>query len=319
MVTALTKIKDYILTEVSAIEKDAAFLTELDVYLLRLIEIREGVILKNDIQLKAGRQLLCCIGIDIKSGLVPIDHYHIIFKHTNLTSYTKEARNLFFDCVNDNKYYYRESEKKDTNSYCMVVFPIKDRDHYIDASLMGIHSTSTVDFVVDELVNYSKSNKINLKSKVLDKRSDMRYFWTAPEPEINAISKSSANPAKDIADRLGLSHFDFKDDDTRFFCSFNMGCPTIETYRPNATVINWAGAEVGFLSYMKDEAGRTFSISGYSNYVDGIKERIFNKHTLTDDEQSKTTINVINDKIKAPIVIEVNNIIAEGINRFNLA
>ena len=322
MVAELTNIKDYVLAEIAKIETDAIFLSELDIYLNRMIDSQEGVIVKGDLQLKAGRQLLCSIGIDIKSGLVPADHYLLIFKATNFSSYSKEARKLFFDCVNDNKYFFRDSERKLTTNFCVVVFPIKDRDYYIDAHLTGIHSMSTLDFMVNELVDYSRSNTIQLKSKVLDKRNDMRYFWTAPEPDIRTIISSSAAPAKDIADKLGLSHFDFKSDETKYFCYFNIGCPVIETYRPNATVINWDGAEVGFLSYYRvdmDEAGRTFSISGYANYTTGIKERIFNKHTLTDDEQLKTSISVLDDKIPTPIMIAVTEIIEEGIERFKLA
>lgn len=322
MVAELTNIKDYVLAEIGKIETDVSFLSELDTYLERMIAPVEGALNKGNFQLKAGRQLLCSIGIDIKSGLVPADHYLLIFKATNFSSYSKEARKLFFECVNDNKYFFRDSERKLTTNFCVVVFPIKDRDYYIDAHLTGIHSISTIDFMVNELVNYSKSNTIQLKSKVLDKRNDMRYFWTAPEPDIQAIISSSAAPAKDIADKLGLSHFDFKTDETKYFCYFNIGCPVVETYRPNATLVNWDGAEVGFLSYYradKDEAGRTFSISGYSNYTTGVKERIFNKHTLTDDEQLKTNISVLDDKIPAPITIEPIEIILEGIQRFDLA
>ncbi len=188
MVAELTNIKDYVLAEIGKIETDVSFLSELDTYLERMIAPVEGALNKGNFQLKAGRQLLCSIGIDIKSGLVPADHYLLIFKATNFSSYSKEARKLFFECVNDNKYFFRDSERKLTTNFCVVVFPIKDRDYYIDAHLTGIHSISTIDFMVNELVNYSKSNTIQLKSKVLDKRNDMRYFWTAPEPDIQAIA-----------------------------------------------------------------------------------------------------------------------------------
>jgi hypothetical protein len=319
MVPELTAIKDFILSEISVVEKDKVFQRKLDNYLARLIDIQEGAIKKNDIQLKAGRQLLCCIAIDIKSGLVPISHYGLIFKSIKLDSLTKEARQLFFDCINDNNYYYRQTERKATTAYCIVVFPIKDRDYYIDAHLTGIHSISTVDFLVDELIDYAQTHTIILKSKILDKGSEMRYFWATIESEIDAINTTSLNPVNDIVDRLGLSHFDFKDDETKFFCYFNLAGPVIETYKPNATVVNWAGAEVGFLSYIRDEAGRTFSISGYSNYKIGLKERIFKNHHLTDAEQSKTSIKVLKNKISIPIKIEATQIIEEGLTRFNLA
>ena len=319
MLTDLQNIKDYIVQEIAAIEKDTTFLSNLDDYLSGLISETEDGIVKIPIEIKAGRQLLCCIGIDIKSGLVPSDHYLKIFRNFPLNSYNIQARILFFNCVNDNDLHFRDAMVTSIPEFCIVVFPIRDRDYYIDPYVTGIHSISTIEFMVEELIDYSKTQTIFLRNKMLYKGNEKLYFWTTTESDIEQIKKNSSTPAKDIVDKLGLSHFEFKDDDTKFFCFFNLNNPVIETCKPNATVVNWTGPDVGFLSYKKDIAGRTFSISGYSNYDEGLKERIFNKHTLTDDEHSRAFVSILSDKIDPPIKMEFEELIEEGIFRFNKA
>ncbi len=319
MVTGLQSVKSYIIAEVEKIDKDPLFISDLDSFLQRLIDDTEGSLSKDLLMTKAGRQLLCCIGIDIKSGLVPITHFLLIFRSLNLTSFATQARHLFIKAIIDNKLYYRECEKLVTDDYRIVVFPIADRDYYIDGKLAGIHGLSTAELIVDTLVDYLKLHTITCKNKLLYKGTDLGHYWTTVLAEINNIKSSSGFPGRDTVDRLGLSHFTFRKEDETYFCYFDIGTVPIETYRPNATLVNWSWPEGGFMSYIKDHAGRTFSITGYANYKNGIKERIFNRHLLSDIEQSNTRILVFEDKIDPPIIVNTDELILEGLERFNLA
>jgi hypothetical protein len=297
------------------LETTGEFLKKIDHFLQRLAENREGQFIKDEISLKASRQLLCCIGIDICSDTVPIEHYINIFKSFDLEDKSTEARHLFSSHINAKKLLFKESEKKETEAYNVMIFPICDWTYYIDGNDVGLTGDREASSVYSTLIDLEKKGLLKFCAKDFNKNSYFGHFWLTTEEEINAIRKVN-NTAKDIVDKLGLSHLEFTNWDFKYFLMIKIGKKSFETFKPNATMVDWSNPKTGFLSHSAKDSGRTFSITGYSNYQQGIKERVFSVLSLEADEINASIVSTLRPEITVPILIKMDEIIEEGISRF---
>jgi hypothetical protein len=313
----LINIKNFIVFEIGKVAVDKAFLQNLDNFLGNLIEEKENGLLKDNFQVKAGRQLLCCIGIDIKAQTVPLYHYYNIFINIDFSDNTKQARLRFMDSLRSTKLFYRESATRCNPEYTFMVCPIKDWKYYINPNIIGVVGYAQSDYVIAKIVNFTQTDDLILHSKNLDKKRELCYFWLTNRADV--ISFQTDDPSYSITslvDRLGLSQLDFLDVNMKYFFSIDLGDVEFNTFKPNATIIDWGMPLVGFLSYSKDDVGRTFSISGYSNYYGGFKECVFEKVSLSDNGIKTTRVSAFEDSIIGSLKIERDEIIQEGVNRF---
>jgi len=319
LVVDLQEIKKIIISEfVNDLQGDKhseeTYLDNLKIFLERLIDEKEGQIIKDEYKIKAGRQLLCSIGIDILHKAVPLTHYLKIFKKIDISNYNKEARNLFNDAINDGLQ-YRESDKRTTDNYNIMICPIKDWVHYIQKDVFGLTGTEQSAYIFEKLTDFTNENYLSIASETFDK-GNRGLFWLTTEDIFEELLHEE-NQVHHIVDYLGLSHFDFTDDWFKYFFKVKIGKANFETFKPNATTVDWGNPKVGFISYMQENEGRTFSISGYTNYKSGIKERVFKVLVLEKIEHKETIILPLHKSIKSPITIQSEEIIVEGVKRFN--
>ncbi len=294
-----------------------------------MIQEQEGVILKDKFKIKAGRQLLCCIGIDIASSAVPIDHYINIFKAIDFNNYKKEARNLFTDCINNNpEFVYNRTEKIATCDYNIMICPIKDYEYYLDKKIFGIVGKAESEFVYNKLIE--EIDDCKLCCTTFDKGSPINNFWLTTEEHVVEF-QNEENYASMLVDRLGLSHYQesiqnnsfgkmpasLMKRELQYYFKIKLAKEKIVTSKPNATVVDWTNPKVGFLSIYDKEAGRTFSVSGYHNYSEGLKERVFSKLELEDAEREKSKIEPLKPAVDPPLQIHCDEIVVEGVFRFS--
>lgn len=300
----LYDIKEYIVNEMSNLNPSMRL--NLDIFLQRLIEKEEGSIIKDKYQIKAGQQLLCCIGIDLKHGNLPKNNLLNIFNNVAFDEWTKEARILFEDAKKSPFLHHLSCEEAFTTEYRIMVFPIKDWKRYIDSKILGITDDNDYKGIGEALSKYLKRKSITVKDAVFDKNG-WGYFWVTP-PLIDI--KTTA----EIVDRLGLSHFDFVSSQTNFFFYVLLQQCSCKSCKPNASIVNWYDPRVGFLSYRPDIAGRTFPVSGYPSL--GLKERTFKTLKLTEDQQKESFVRIFSSPLVDPINLNTEDIIQEGIKRF---
>jgi hypothetical protein len=315
----LHQIKSFIVRHIGKLDKDGAFMDYLDKFLQRLIDpIERGKVEKDPMQIKAGRQLLCSIGIDIKSKLVPLKRYHEIFKKIDFLNEQRQARLLFHDVLNKHKLYYRDSSKKETSTFSVMVCPMKDWHYYIDRDVLGLHGIDETRAVRKTLIDYTSAGRnVSLKNRELNKHHDFSYFWITTHEDIDDIVQQTDSATAKLVDRLGMSHFDFLRDENRLYFYIDLGTVVLETFKPNATIVNWENPLVGFLSTKDHISGRTFPISGYRE-LDGFRERVFHITTLDENQINYSRIFALKDEINSPIPIEHAEIIQEGIKRFKV-
>jgi hypothetical protein len=318
MEDVLILIKNFIVTNLASVTNDSILLDKVNSFLQKLIDYEEGAIKKNDLHIKASRQLLCSIGIDIKYKAVPTEFYLQIFKLIDYSNTSKPARMLFTDSVIENKLFYRLAEKKIVDNFCIIVFPIKDWKFYINPKFIGIYGRAQAKYVHKKLINYISKSKLqlNVHSDFLDKKSDIAYFWFSSIDEVDSIIVKSENAVSEIVDRLGLSHFDFSLEEMKYYFAIRFDKGQFETFKPNATIVDWNNPKVGFLSSAIIDFGKTFNISGISKFPIGMRERVLHKYSLNEKEKEQSSIMPLKAYIDS-INIDCHAIITEGINRFN--
>jgi len=319
----LKSIKEFIIKSIRGRHEhlqqsmDNPYYDDIDLFLNRLILEKEDHLEKDKFQLRAGRQLLCCIAIDIKNRQVPIQRYIDIFSKINPRDYNVQARHQFMAAIKNNNLFYRDSSVRQTGEYNVIVCPIKDWRYYIDEYELGVTGTAERKWVHDMLMLNAREKKIFLKSKILNKKSALGYFWTTTVADMEDVISHAPDNTKttQLVDKLGLSHFDFKTVDTQLYFYINLGDVPIATFIPNATIVDWENPWVGFLSNKDREAGRTFPISGFSN-LDGLRERVFHVLELSDEQRKLANIMPLNEPVRTGIKMHDDEIVTEGVNRF---
>jgi hypothetical protein len=318
MVDDLLSIKSFILEQLTPeyrnnlpVGEATVQLGKLDRYLDRL---RED--LTDQMEQKACRQLLCSIGIDLKHGTVTPAHYYEIFTHVDFDSPSAKIRKPFFDAIfNQDLVFY--ADQKETSEYCVMVFPAKDYSYYVDPSVLGISGTRQVEYRINLIKEKIAQNIPIIKIIELHKKWPLSYFWVSTRDCFDEIlDKDSDNPVLEIVNRLGLSHFKFDDLESKFFFCIDFGEMPIKTFKPNATMINWLAPNTGFISYHDKEEGKTFCISGYTDYPNGLIERTFNGHLVPADTLKEMKIKFLEKRIETPFTISPD-VVNEGITRFN--
>lgn len=320
LISELRDIKSYILDSItSECEKQLPpgdpFFHNLDEFLERLIIETDGEIQKDRLKTKVSRQLLCCIGIDLISGAVPLQHYAKIFQLIDYNNKQIEARHLFSNCVSKHELLYRESGRKDTDTYKIMVCPVCDWKHYIDPKKMtGLIGEQQMEFAYRRLLKLEASGLLVLFSSQFYK-GKYGHFWITTEDKINELLQEDG-AAINIVDTLGLSHFDFNKMDYQYYFKLKIGKASFETFKPNATIVDWKNPETGFLSFSKQDHGLTFSITGYSHGRYGMHERVFTTLNLDEDDRKACSISPLKPKVSPPFQIQCEDIITEGIQRF---
>lgn len=319
----LVEIKDFIISQITAFDPEPSFRNSLDKFLQRLIQPREGTINKDPNAIKAGRQLLCNIGIDIKHMIVPPEHYLTIFKLVRMDDGSKDARKLFREAVIDHRLFYRKAEEKEIKGFCMIVFPMKDLHYYWNGA--GVNGKMQVSYAKESaLQTYRVNHRLELTCHEFNKNRDapeIGYFWVTTRENIEEMVQSVQDPqyiTTQIIDRMGLSHFVVEKEDQKHYFYIDLGEITFTSFKPNATLVDWDSSLTGFLScFKKQPEGHTFSITGYKNFGGGIAERVFLKIQLNDEQRKKASIKFFDPPVIPPIPIEAEDLIKEGIRRFN--
>lgn len=272
----------------------------------------------NDVYIeKVSQQLLCSIGIDLKSNTVPIDKYYEILSAIDHSDSTREARHLFYEIAV--KKHFTHAHKTIVENFKIIVCPVKDWAYYIDPKRLGLFGSDQKLFaknlVVSAIRKYSKD--LHLKNNILYKGSTANYFWLCTEDEFHYITNNcNHHPTvvNNVVDSLGLSHFNpFDEDWIKEFFYIELHSTKIESFKPNATIINWGDRLSGFMS-RDGTFGETISISG--KIIPGMKEKVFNKHILTDEEVNNSMIKMLPDAVEPPIDVNCASLITEGILRF---
>jgi hypothetical protein len=316
----LSEIKEFIVAEIEQYDP-SSLPGDLDAFLQRLIEPWEGDIEKGEIELKAGRQLLCSIGIDIRHGIVPPVHYRRIFQSIRLDEMDREARKLFRAAVLDHDLFYRKAEEKQLKEFCMIVFPMKDLHYYWNGNgVSGRNEASHVQW--KSWREYQESQHLELTCQEFNKNKDgpeSRYFWVTTRKHIDEMV-TSVEPRKattQVIDMMGLSHFDVEMEGQKEYFFVDLGETEFTTFKPNATLVDWDSPLTGFLScWKKQPEGHTFSITGYKNFKEGIAERVFLKVQLSEEQKRQACIKFFGSSVIPPIPIEAADLIKEGITRF---
>lgn len=315
MLDQLEKIKSFIISNISLIDNEVSFHNNLEGYLQRLIDPIEPHLPKDASQLKANHQLLCCIGIDIKYKSVPIERYNEIFRNIDYADKTLSPRKLFVNAIKFHDLEFRTSYNSCDNSFNILVFPISDWVYYIDESILGIKGrVHRLSHVIKSLYGYLKAgNRISLKGKTLVKPSG--YYWVCTQAEFQPIVNKKDKISNEIVDRLGLSHFKFKDIGQKHYFYINLTSVGVDTFKPNATIVDWDKPDTGFVSYM-ESCGMTYCITGMKIYKNGMKERVFKSTSFTEDQYSKIFIDLLADQVILPVDIDTDGLINEGVKRF---
>ena len=287
----------------------AEFLKTLNLFLNRLI-IDPADRAPNVFKEKTRRQLLCSIGIDLKSNNVPAKEYLNIFRIMDLENTAIEAHRLFYNTA-CNKH-FTNSFKKTANNFRIMVCPVKDWEYYLDKTDLGLYGKDQEELAPKVIVDAINSKQhIKLKTTLLHKGSDKSYFWLCSEQEFRTIRK--LKDPNSIVDALGLSHFNFDNEWSKKFFYIDLAGIRLETFKPNATLINWSDPYVGFIS-KKGRTGRTFSITG--GRPSGMSEKVFNKKELDEKERQQVIIEMLSAHFKSPPRINCKAVVAEGLKRF---
>lgn len=318
MIGELKKIKKFILDELEKESIDKKLKSKVSKYLQRLIDnIENKLVVKNELEIKVGRQLLCCISIDIRMNTVPAKFYLEIFKCIEYTNYILDARLLFYKAIVDNNLYYRNCGKGITNNFCAIVFPIKDWKYYLDNKIVMSFGKEHTDYFYKRILEYLENNSITLKNDILYKGSEYKYFWLCTFDEINNVCSSIDYSLSKLVDMLGFSHFSFIKNEEKYFFYVDLGKMNIETFKPNATIIDWSSEKCGFISYFDKLHGKTFNITGYKLIDNGIKEKVFHTLKIGKKDLDNSKIKPLFGMVSNPLKIESNDLIKEGIFRFN--
>jgi hypothetical protein len=118
-----------------------------------------------------------------------------------------------------------------------------------------------------------------------------------------------------IVDQLGLSHFNFDDNDFRYYFYVHLNGLSFETFKPNATIVDWSKPTVGYISFNDQEAGRTFSITGNKNYI-GFVERVFQVLEIDEEKAQKASVMFLKNAIIPPMEISCISMEEEALKRF---
>lgn len=280
---------------------------------------KHEVIDLSEEKVKAAQQLLCCIGIDIKSEAVPAQHYYKILNGIDARNLSKEARHIFHEFIKQNKLAYHNFVAGEEEGYSTIVMPLFDWHYYIDKRLIGISKTMDVTEGLINRIKYLSRNgsNISLFTNIFDKKSYLKYFWIANYNEIDHVLKESKDSTTKLVDRLGLSHFDYTNNNFKYFFYLHLDGVKINTIKPNATMIDWVNPNVGFLSYQLISEGRTFSITGYQNYEGGLLERSFIRLELTEEQKRNCNVYFLSNAVtEGSLLANYNEVILEGISRF---
>jgi hypothetical protein len=317
MTDQLVRIKDYIIEKIRPVADlklgiDAGtFLTALEAYLNELTDF--GSIPEDK---KACRQLLCSIGIDLKSGTIAPEHYFKIFSRMDFDNHQFNPRKLFNDVLLEQHLTFH-ADLKLTTEYCMMVFPVNDCMFYIDPKIAGISGSLQYERLISKVRNKIQKNEPVLKITELNKYSKLSFFWVSKRQGLQDIlEKEEENPVSEIVDRLGLSHFNFNKPENKYFFCIDFGNMEVYTFKPNATMNNWSASSTGFLSGVAIHEGLTFCISGYASFADGLSERTFTSHRVDPSHLPSIRIEFLHRAIDTPFVIS-DDIVNEGITRFN--
>jgi hypothetical protein len=287
----------------------AEFLKTLNIFLNRLIDDPADKA-RSEFKEKTRRQLLCSIGIDLKSDNVPAEEYFSIFRSIDLENSNIEAHRLFYNTA-CNKH-FTNSFKKKANNFRIMVCPVKDWKYYLDTTDIGLYGSDQelhAPHVIVSAIN-SKQN-IRLKTTLLHKGSDKSYFWLCSEYEFRTVR--TLKGLKGIIDALGLSHLNFGDELVKDFFYIDLAGIQLETFKPNATLVNWSDPYVGFIS-KKGRTGRTFSITG--GRPSGMNEKVFNKKQLDEKERQQVVIAMLSTHLDSPPNINCKAVVTEGLKRF---
>jgi hypothetical protein len=288
---------------------DPQFFINLGAYLQRLIDRDELNLEMDKYQVKAGRQLLCNIGIDLKHKIVPVRHYLFVFRCIRMSDWTIDARKLFWSAITEYNLYYRDAEYRQIRDYHVLIFAIKDLKHYVDEPGISTRDQRSHFYATVKEVHQRKPMKV--ACKILFKGEQCHFWVTTPEEINDMINK--AKPAiystTAVVDQLGLSHLDFEKDD--------LGAVPLTTFKPNATLVDWSNPKTGYLScFQKQVMGHTFSIQGYASFQTGIKERVFQKLEMSEMEVQNISIKFLDHSVIPPLMIAPDDIVLEGIRRF---
>lgn len=313
-------IKDYVLEEFSKVDGATPILLgAISDFLDRMLSPIENGMDKSENQRFTSEQLLSCIGIEIKHKVINAADYLEYFKKIDLDNTTLLSYVLFKQ-VN---LIIRPSSANQTD-FCITVFPLADIGYFVNHDDAGgkinfienAIDPSRLAFVKRNIGGKIKNKKLRVR-KPFDKGLDSRYYWFTTCDCFDSI-KSNAHTT---ADCLGFSHLKIDDERQLELLYINLNNQSFETFKPNATLIDWEDSSTGYLSDSAAEHGRTFSVTGFTNYHEFIKERVCQKSIptkLTSGEQLyEILINQITGIINSSTFIANKiDLTTEGLKRF---
>jgi hypothetical protein len=321
----LNAIKEFILDQLcNASSKISSERGEYDLFFQRFLDVKEGAVFdksasKDGIEIKVGHQLICCIGIDIRKNIVPANHYAKIFEMIDKLNFNRQARQLFTDVVRDNSLQYTDCCKTTTNNFSIIVCAMKDWHYYLNSKmLVGIVGANQEGWVFDTVYKCLEKEPIQTIYPKGLKKGKNDYFWLSTKRDFQnlVVKYKEEEHAREVIDKLGLSHIECSSDWNKYFFYIDLENEVILTVSPNATLVDWNHPYTGFLSDLKNDAGRTYSITGAINYSGGVPERVFNEHAFSETQLPNASINLIKGRLITRLPISFGDLVNEGINRF---
>ena len=291
-------------------------------FLYRLIDDPVNVT-RDPLVEKAGRQLLCCIGIDLRQKIVDAQYYYNIFKTIDYSNRTLYARIQFNNTVYTNNLHYK-NPMETSDVFRIIIRPVKDHKYYLEPFPIGLYGAGHTKVERDTVIEHIRYENPVIKrdDDKLTRNNNYKYFWATTDTDLQvamdypgtagAVARCIANS---VVDGLGLSHYcDFTADVmVQDFFSINLGTISVNHYKPNATIVPWDMAAVGFLS-THGTAGSTWSASGALPFV--MAEKVFNEAVIPDADVANVVISMLPDSVIPPINLDGDALLLQGVVRF---